>query len=144
MALHALLHMSNSAEPVSSDALAECMGANAAQLRRTLGGLRDAGFVESTKGRGGGWRIAQPLAQTTLRDVHVALGESALFAIGHRREETECLVEQAVNAAIEDVLIDTEEYLLARFEAITLEELARDFRRRFKKARGSRKRKHHG
>lgn len=132
MALHALLHMSTHSSSVSSDVLAACMGANAVQLRRTLAGLRDAGFVESTKGHRGGWTIARPLSEFTLRDVHVALGESALLAIGHRREETECLVEQAVNAALGGVLTDTEAYLLARFESISLEQLARDFRRRLK------------
>ena len=133
MALHALLHLSMHASRVSSIELAECMGANAAQLRRTLGGLREAGIVSATKGRGGGWCMAQPLEALTLRDVHVALNESALLTIGHHREETECLVERAVNAALEAPLRETEVYLLERFASISHADLARDFQRRMKR-----------
>ena len=80
--LHALLHMAERGEPLTSDELALCMRTNPVVVRRTMAGLRERGFVRSEKGHGGGWEIARPLDTITLRDVHDALGAPALLAIG--------------------------------------------------------------
>jgi DNA-binding IscR family transcriptional regulator len=82
--LHALLHMAEHDGPVTSEALALCLGTNPVVVRRTMGYLRVAGIVTSVRGHAGGWRICVDLSAVTLRQLHDALGESALFAIGHR------------------------------------------------------------
>ena len=128
--LHALLHMAEAKQPMTSEALAMCMNTNPVVVRRTMGLLRGAGFVTAGRGRGGGWRIARDLAGINLRQLHEALGEPALFAVGNRTERSECLVEQAVNAALDDAFADAEALLLQRFESVTLAELAGDFARR--------------
>lgn len=61
--LHVLLHMSQLDEPLTSEVLAKSVGTNPAVFRRTMAGLRDAGYVKSGKGHGGGWQLAQPLNQ---------------------------------------------------------------------------------
>ena len=53
--LHALLHMAAQDRPMTSAELAVCMSTNAAVVRRTMAGLRKAGYVRSAKGHGGGW-----------------------------------------------------------------------------------------
>ena len=98
--LHVLLHMAEHDGPVTSAALAVAMRTNPVVVRRTMAGLRAQGYVASTKGHGGGWTLARDLAAITLGDVYEALGRPALFAIGNRREAPDCLVEQAVNAAL--------------------------------------------
>ncbi len=116
--------------PMTSEQLATCMQTNPVVVRRTMAGLRNAGVVRSEKGRGGGWSLDRDLAAITLRDLHDALGEPALFAVGHHNPASECLVEQAVNVALGDVLQEAERLLLERLESVTLEELERDFQRR--------------
>jgi len=138
--LHALLHMAEQDGPVTSDALAECLGTNPVVVRRTMGYLREAGIVASDRGHAGGWRISADLADVTLRQLHEALGEPAMFAIGNRNEMPACLVEQVVNAALEDTFAEAEALLLKRFSEITLADLTADFARRHTAAR--RKRKH--
>ena len=128
--LHALLHMAEADGPVTSETLALCMQTNPVVVRRTMGLLRDAGLVAADRGHGGGWRIAADLAKLTLRQLHEALGEPALFAIGNRTENPDCLVEQAVNAALDDAFAEAEALLMQRFDDITLAELAVDFARR--------------
>ena len=59
--LHALLHMAAQDRPMTSAELALCMSTNAAVVRRTMAGLREAGYVRSAKGHGGGWEIARDL-----------------------------------------------------------------------------------
>ena len=128
--LHALLHMAEHEGPMTSDALAQCLGTHPVVVRRTMGYLRDAGIVTSDKGHAGGWRIHADLGTVTLRQLHEALGEPAMFAIGNRNESPECLVEQAVNAALEGTFAEAEALLLKRFSEITLADLAADFARR--------------
>jgi len=128
--LHVLLHMAEHRAPMTSDQLAKAMQTHPVVIRRILGGLRDAGFVHSEKGHGGGWTIAKDLTGITMRDVYDAIGRPALMAMGNRTEAPGCLVEQAVNAALDASFRDAEALLLARFAQVTLAELAADFHAR--------------
>lgn len=125
--LHVLLHMAEHDRPSTSEALAKAMTTNPVVVRRILGGLRDAGLVASEKGHGGGWVIARPLDQITLRQVHDALGAPELLAIGNRTEAPTCLVEQAVNNTLGAVFDQAEAVLLEGFGAVTLAMLSNDF-----------------
>ncbi|MDQ7776916.1 MAG: Rrf2 family transcriptional regulator [Paracoccus aminovorans] len=128
--LHALLHMAEQDGPMTSEALAQCLDTNPVVVRRTMGLLREAGLVTAGRGHAGGWRISADLQKVSLRRLHEALGEPAIFAIGNRSETPECLVEQSVNAALEGAFAEAEALLLARFADVTLADLARDFARR--------------
>lgn len=125
--LHVLLHMAQHDRPSTSEDLAKAMTTNPVVVRRILGGLRDAGLVASEKGHGGGWVIARPLDQITLRQVHDALGAPELLAIGNRNDAPQCLVEKAVNAALGAVFDQAEAVLLKGFGAVTLAMLSDDF-----------------
>ena len=128
--LHVLLHMAEHRGPVTSEVLAKAMHTNPVVLRRVMAGLRDQGFVRSEKGHGGGWTLARDLSQITLRDIYAALGSPLLFAIGNRTDAPDCLVEQAVNAALDATFRDAETLLLARLGEVTLAMLSTDVGRR--------------
>lgn len=128
--LHALLHMAEHPGPMTSEAIGTCLGAHPVVVRRTMGLLRAAGLVTADRGPAGGWRIAADLQTVTLRHLHEALGEPAFFAFGHRNAAPECLVEQAVNAALDGAFAEAEALLLDRFGRVTLADLAADFARR--------------
>lgn len=128
--LHVLLHMAEVTGPITSEMMAKAMHTNPVVIRRIMAGLRDAGFVRSEKGHGGGWNMARDLGEITLRDVYAALGSPELFALGNRTEAPGCLVEQAVNTALNDAFRDAEALLLDRFGAVTLAELSADFHAR--------------
>jgi DNA-binding IscR family transcriptional regulator len=130
--LHLLLHMAQSERPMTSEALAACLqGGSPVVVRRTLAGLREAGFVSSERGHGGGWVLACNLKTVTLRDVYEAVGAPTVFAIGHRSDNPECLVEQAVNEALSGALQEAQTLLVQRLGRVTLADLAADFNRRF-------------
>lgn len=122
--------MAELSRPATSEWLAQAMQTNPVVIRRLMAGLRDAGFVASAKGHGGGWLLSCSLEHITLRDIHESLGAPELLAVGHREESPGCLVEQAVNAALEQAYRGAEAVLLARLRSVTLAELARDFHRR--------------
>jgi Rrf2 family protein len=128
--LHVLLHMAEHKTPLTSEALAKAMDTHAVVIRRMMSGLREHGLVRSEKGHGGGWTLARDLATISLRDVYDALGQPSLFAVGNRAEKPKCLVEQAVNAALNQAFDDAEALLLSRLGHVTLAMLNTDFRNR--------------
>ncbi|KQU67170.1 MULTISPECIES: Rrf2 family transcriptional regulator [unclassified Rhizobacter] len=128
--LHVLLHMAELKSPATSESLAAAMQTNPVVVRRLMTGLREAGFVASAKGHGGGWVLSCPLNEVTLGDIHAALGSPALLALGNRTESPGCLVEQAVNAALDSACHDAEALLLKRLGQVTLADLSNDFHRR--------------
>ncbi|TFW30810.1 Rrf2 family transcriptional regulator [Massilia horti] len=135
--LHVLLHMAERDGPVTSEALASAMGTNPVVIRRIMAGLRDQGYVRSDKGHGGGWTLSCDLAKVTLYEIYTALGSPSLLAIGNRTEEPRCLVEQAVNGALDQAFQDAQALLLARLQQVTLSMLSADFHQRLI-ARGNR------
>jgi len=66
----------------------------------------------------------------TLRDVYTALGSPSILAMGNRTEAPGCLVEQAVNAALDQAFDDAEALLLSRFAEVSLAMLSDDLRKR--------------
>ena len=86
--LHALLHMAERGKPMTSAELAMCMDTNPVVVRRTMAGLRKAGYVRSGKGHGGGWEIACDLSAVTLKDVYDASATATRPAWWRARSRT--------------------------------------------------------
>jgi len=125
--LHVLLHMARHDGPMTSEEIARMLDTNPVVVRRTMAGLRDAGYVRSEKGHGGGWVIAADLQAVTLLDVHRAVGGPRLFTIGNEHPNASCAVERVVNEALESALNEAEALLIARLGRVSLAELARRF-----------------
>ena len=81
--LHILVHMARHGGPVTSERMSAMLGTNPVVVRRTMSGLRDAGYVRSEKGHGGGWVITCGLEQVTLLDIYKSGG--AALAVRHRQ-----------------------------------------------------------
>ncbi|MGJ4941340.1 Rrf2 family transcriptional regulator [Bradyrhizobium sp. HKCCYLS1011] len=137
--LHVLLHMAEQDGPATSEMLALMMQTNPVVIRRIMAGLRERGYVRSEKGHGGGWTLARDLASITLRDIYDSLGSPSLFALGNRTENPDCLVEQAVNAALDTTFREAEALLLSRLGDVTLAALSADFHNRLQRHKRSRK-----
>jgi len=125
--LHVLIHMARHDGPMTSEALARMLGTNPVLIRRTMAGLRDAGYVRSEKGHGGGWTLTADLDAVTLLDVHRAVGGPRLFAIGIEYPEPGCQVAGVVNEALSEALHEAEQLLVARLKSISLATLVRTF-----------------
>jgi Rrf2 family protein len=137
--LHVLLHLAQKDGPVTSEVLAKAVDTNPVVIRRVMAGLRDQGYVQSEKGHGGGWTLACDLSKVTLRDVYNALGSPSLLAMGNRTEAPGCVIEAAVNAALNKSFEDAESLLLSRLGEVTLAALHADVRGRL----ATRGRSHH-
>lgn len=133
--LHVLIHMDQHDSPMTSDVIANMLSTNAVVVRRTMAGLRDRGYVHSEKGHGGGWTLIVKLNDITLLDIYRSLGDPPIFALGLADDHPQCLVEQAVNVGLGDVLQEARELLLTRFSKITVADLAHEFDKRLKNMR---------
>jgi DNA-binding IscR family transcriptional regulator len=122
--------MAEQSGPVTSEVLAKAIDTNPVVVRRIMAGLRDQGYVRSEKGHGGGWTLACDLSKVTMRDIYTALGSPALLAMSNRAETPSCLVEQAVNAALNQAFEDAEALLLAHLGQVTLAMLSADLHER--------------
>ena len=134
--LHVLLHIAEHRGPVTSEVLAKAMKTNPVVIRRIMAGLRDKRYIRSEKGHGGGWTLACDLSKVTLLNIYAALGSPSVLAISNRTETPGCLVEQAVNAALDQAFEDAEALLLSRLGQVTLAKLSDDFHLRLVKHRG--------
>lgn len=125
--LHVLIHMDRHQRAMTSEAIAAMLNTNPVVIRRTMAGLREKGYVRSEKGHGGGWTLGRPLDEMTLLDVYRAVGEPSFFAVGPSCDTPQCLVEQAVNAALADAFAQAERQLLESFGRVTIADIARGF-----------------
>lgn len=124
--LHVLVHMDRHDGPMTSEMISTMLGTNPVVVRRTMAGLKAAGYVASEKGHGGGWSLTTPLDRITLLDIHEALGNPKIFAIGLSDDDPNCLIERAVNAAMMATLSDAERLLRARLAEVTVAAVAPD------------------
>lgn len=122
VALHVLLHMAQRHDPMTSEEMAACAGTNPVVIRRTFAGLREAGIVASTKGHGGGWRLGRALSDISLAQVQDALDEPVI-ALGKSEEMPGCAIEKAVNAALDDAVLEARALLARKLATISLADL---------------------
>lgn len=79
--LHVLLHMASDRKSYTSEQLAQMLSTNPVVVRRTMSGLREAGFVISEKGRSGGWSLVEHFEQLTLMDIYQAVGNRTFLRL---------------------------------------------------------------
>ncbi|MGH1466858.1 MAG: RrF2 family transcriptional regulator [Cognatishimia sp.] len=129
--LHVLLHLQDIEEPITSELIGQMLGMNASLVRRTMGGLRKAGFVGSSKGHGGGWYLEKNLSEISLADVYEALGAPKLFAIGTSTDTPNCLLEKAANAATTQALDAARDQFFLSLQSVSVSDLTNGSREKF-------------
>lgn len=128
--LHVLIHLERGGQAMTSEMIGKMLNTNPVVVRRTMAGLRERGYVQSVKGHGGGWALLKPLNAITLLDVYNALDRPELFCLVPSSDHANCLVEIAVNDALQSARLEAETLLLDRFAGIRLSDIADDFEQR--------------
>ncbi|MGB3165721.1 MAG: Rrf2 family transcriptional regulator [Alteraurantiacibacter sp.] len=123
--LHVLIHMALRDRVMSSAEIAQMLTTNPVVVRRMLAGVRDGGFLETSKGPGGGWRVVKALDAMTLRDIFDTLDRPGLNVASAARDHLGCSVEAAVNVALAEVDDAITEMMLNRYATTTLADIAR-------------------
>ncbi len=123
--LHILVHMDANDGSMTSVHIAQMLSTNPVVVRRIMGSLRDAGYVQAIKGRGGGWVLACPLSSISLLDIYNIFSETTLFTIGLTDEHSDCFIERNVNEELGAIMNEATELMLGRFSEITLDLLSK-------------------
>jgi len=132
LALHVLAHLAEAGgRPTTSEDLATHLCTNPVVIRRSLAGLREARLVTSVKGHGGGWTIARPAAEISLGAVYAALDAHGELTPRRVPDVSGCLIEQAVDEALDGFYAEMETLLVRRLDGISLADLTADFGRRY-------------
>lgn len=121
--LHMLMHLLRADTPVTSQVLAECAATNPVVIRRTMAELRARGVVISTRGRGGGWILAKPAEEVTMRDVYECVAPGNMFSFGFRDVNSGCHLVGAVDTLLGDIQQDMERMYLERLQQVTLADI---------------------
>lgn len=126
--LHVLLHLEEIDEPVTSEMIGKMLNTNPSLVRRTMGGLRKAGMVGSTRGHNGGWYLERKLNEITLAEVYDALGAPNLFSVGQSDDAPQCLLERAANNATAKALSSARNSFLTELHSVTVADLVTESR----------------
>lgn len=122
--LHVLIHMHLRGGTTTSETISQMLHTNPAVVRRTMAALRDAGYVSSTVGPGGGWKLEGDFSLLKVSDVYEAIAHADVFAIGRAEDNPACPVEAEVNHFLGQALRSAEQRLVAQFVDKRLSELA--------------------
>lgn len=115
--------------PVPSSDLARSVSTNPAFLRAVMGSLREAGLVETQRGKGGGALIGRDPAHITLLDIYRATeGEARLQA--HDCSGADCALGQAMPSVLKDISARLDHVVAQELSRITVAEIAERVRPR--------------
>ena len=115
--------------PVSAQEIARAEGMGPEYVARILGTLRAGGLVESTRGAGGGYRLARPASEISVWDAITVLGGEFFpegFCDCHPGRRRECI--HATDCSIRALWQKMQGVLREALESTSLKDLRRDER----------------
>lgn len=129
VAVHLLVLVAESPEPMTSEQMARSVGTNASYVRRVLAGLGRAGVVRS-RGGARGYELAVPAGELTLLRIYrAACGDGRLLDI-HQNPSDECVVGRHIRPVLEGAFREAEDAFVRALGDMTLADCVSDIRRR--------------
>lgn len=115
--------------PVTSTFLAGSIGTSPVMVRTIMGMLKQAGIINSSKGKTG-ITLARPLEQITLLDLWRAVDQSDADSLFHFHESPcpQCPVGGNIHAALDDRLEAAQQALESQLQRTTLADVEKDIR----------------
>lgn len=113
-----------SANTLTSSYIAESVNTNPVVIRRLMGKLKDAGFIEVTRGNSGA-KLLKPLDEITLFDVYKAVEvveQGQLFQI-HEDTNINCVVGANIQIVLEVILENAQDAMEDVLKGVTLENI---------------------
>ncbi|MEM9064807.1 MAG: Rrf2 family transcriptional regulator [Planctomycetota bacterium] len=134
IALHVLGFLtSRGGGPLTSDQMAQTYGTNAVVIRRVQSKLRKAGLIETRCGAGGGCFLGRKPEDINMREAYEAVTPEPQLLARHPMSCEE-VVPIVVGHFVNEICSDAEQALLERLESITIKEMDKTLRARFRKA----------
>jgi Rrf2 family protein len=115
--------------PVTSTFLADSIGTSPVMVRTIMGMLKQAGIINSSKGKTG-ITLARPLEQITLLDLWRAVDQSDADSLFHFHENPcpQCPVGGNIHAALDNRLEAAQQALEDQLRRTTMADVEKDIR----------------
>lgn len=126
--LHVLVHMHLKGGSTTSETIAQMLHTNPALVRRTMAPLREAGYVESERGPGGGWSLSCNLTDLSAKDIYLTLAANTLFNLGLSNDHPDCPVEFIINHELDRAMQNAHEEFLQSLQQLKLATLAENIK----------------
>lgn len=108
-------------EALTSEFIAGSVNTNPVVIRRLLGLFREAGFVESKTGVGGGWLlVADPAKLNLLEVLRVVEPQHQMFALHHSKPNQECFVGCNIQKVLMEIYDEAWQGMAKRLERSTI------------------------
>ena len=131
VAIHVLILISESPNPISSDQMAESVGTNASYIRKILALLKKAEIVDGHRGISG-YSLTVAPEQLTLRQVYQAVTqENKVHLLDiHQNPSDRCIVGRHIRPVLTGMFADIEEGFARSLASKTLADCIADIRKR--------------
>lgn len=130
IAIHMLLYIATyeEEEKITSEILSDTTGIISVNIRKILGQLKKAGFIQIKPGIGGTY-LKRNLAEITLLDIFLAVEETerGLFR-QHEKPNTDCPVGRNIEIVYENRLDAIEKAMLQEMQNIRLSDMHNDLK----------------
>ena len=131
VAVHALILISESPKPISSDKIAESVGTNASYIRKILGLLKKAKIVDGHRGISGCSLVVAPNRLNLLQVYRAVTEEPKLHLLDiHQNPNDKCIVGRHIKPVLTGVFSDIEESFARSLADKTLADCIADIRKR--------------
>ena len=140
-AIHALILISESAKPLTSQEIAASVGTNASYIRKLIGLLKKRDIVESRRGVGG-FTIKPKTAELTLLQIYQAVQETETPRILdiHQNPSDACIVGRHIRPVLTELFTQVEDVFSRALAEKTLADCIGLMRKRLRSSELSAKR----
>ena len=131
VAVHVLILISESPNPLNSDQMARSVGTNASYIRKILALLKKAEIVDGHRGISGYSLTVAPEQLTLLQIYQVVMEESNIHLLDiHQNPSDQCIVGRHIKPVLNEMFVDMEESFARSLAGKTLADCITDIRKR--------------
>ena len=131
VAVHVLILISESPNPLNSDQMAGSVGTNASYIRKILALLKKAEIVDGHRGISGYSLTVAPEQLTLLQIYQAVMEESDIHLLDiHQNPSDQCIVGRHIRPALTEMFTDIEDAFARSLAGNTLADCIADIRNR--------------
>ena len=136
VAVHVLILISESPNPLNSDQMAGSVGTNASYIRKILALLKKAEIVDGHRGISGYSLTVAPEQLTLLQIYQVVMEKSNIHLLDiHQNPSDQCIVGRHIRPALTETFTDIEDAFARSLAGKTLADCIADIRNRINTTR---------
>ncbi|MBP9886835.1 MAG: Rrf2 family transcriptional regulator [Leptospiraceae bacterium] len=121
----------NKGESKTSEELALSVNTNPVVIRKILGALKKAGFIQIQMGQGGGASLSLESDKITLKDIYQVF-EEKLFVLHPNKPNAKCICGKNIQPILSEVFSETEQVLVNELSHKTIYQISSEILKRAK------------